>query len=57
MERRPVPGAVAGIVQAGPMSYAIDGRQHVAIAAGNPTLRLRAPPLTRASGSSRPPVP
>jgi alcohol dehydrogenase (cytochrome c) len=26
---------VAGIVQAGPMSYAINGRQFVAIAAGN----------------------
>ena len=28
-------GAVAGIVQAAPMSYAIDGRQYVAVAAGN----------------------
>ncbi len=28
-------GAVAGIVQAAPMSYAVNGRQYVAIAAGN----------------------
>jgi alcohol dehydrogenase (cytochrome c) len=28
-------GAVAGIVQAAPISYAIDGRQYVAVAAGN----------------------
>ena len=28
-------GAVAGIVQAAPMSYAIDGRQYIAVAAGN----------------------
>jgi alcohol dehydrogenase (cytochrome c) len=28
-------GAVAGIVQSGPMSYAVNGRQYVAVAAGN----------------------